>query len=583
MESDPLFVLAGLLAAGVGAQWLASRLHLPSIVLLLATGLLLGPVTGVLAPSALFGDLFGPIVSLSVAIVLFEGGLSLRVSEARKLGWPLIALVLGGLTIAFGLGTLGAHYIGGLSWPVAALLGGILVVTGPTVVKPLLRIARLKQRPAHLLRWEGIVNDPFGALLAVAVLEAVLLQQSSDGVTLAAVADLIARVLGAGLAGGAFGWLLGVALNRAWIADHLVSPMILAGVLVAFAGADALLHEAGLLAVTVMGVVLGNMSTHRIEAIRHFKEDVATLLIGFLFIVLAADLTFDDLQGFTLGTGLFVLAVLFLVRPITVHLSLLGSKVTAGERNLIGWIAPRGVVAAAMGGALAPVLEKAGYADARLVLPVLFGVIILTVVLHGITIGPFARKLGVAGGKGGGVLLVGATTWGIDLARTLGDAGVDVIVVDAAHQAVTQARLRGLEAEWGDPLHEDVLDDLPLERIDLVLAATPDDKYNKLVALALAKNVGRDHVLQVTPTEEAAPHLMGRTPWGEAGSYAALSSRYWGGRRFRTSELTEQYDGEAFRAQNEDALVLFVVSETGVKAVGESDELPVGAKVVWTG
>lgn len=214
-------------------------------------------------------------------------------------------------------------------------------------------------------------------------------------------------------------------------------------------------------------------------------------------------------------------------------------------------------------------------------LPVLFGVIVLTVLLHGVTIGPLARRLGVAGGKGGGVLLVGATTWGIDLARALKEAGASVLVVDAAHQGVTQARLRGLEAEWGDPLHEDVLDDLPLERIDLVLAATPDDKYNKLVALALAKTVGRDHVLQVTPVEDAAPHLMGRTPWGEAGTYAALSKRYWSGRHFKSTALTDAYDGAAFRAQNEGALVLFAVTDAGVKPVGAEAELPAGAQLVY--
>lgn len=582
-----MLLLAGLVTAGVAAMWLAGRLHVPSIVPLLGLGLLLGPVTGVLRPEEVFGDLLDPLVSLAVGIVLFEGGLSLRFVEARKLGWPLLALVVGGLVVSFSLTTFLGMTLAGLSWPTAAVIGAILVVTGPTVVKPMLRQARLQQRPANLLRWEGIVNDPFGALLAVLVIEVVLLRHELQGGSLVMpLATVVGKVGLAGLAGGALGKLLVVALGRGWIHEHLKSPVILSGVLLVFAGSEALFHEAGLLAVTVMGVVMANGSSPSLEAIRHFKETITTLLIALLFLVLSARLSYDDLTAITPGAVALVLAILFVVRPASVWLSLMGSGLPAKEKLLVGWIAPRGIVAAAMAGALTPNLVEAGYPDARVILPAIFGVILLTVLLHGFSVAPLARKLGLASRGRGGVLLVGLTSWSSDLARCLRDAGVDVLCLDENSRSVIQARLAGLEAAVGDVLVESSMDDLPLERFDWMLAATRDDTYNSLASVAMAPTVGTDHVLQLSAGSggaktERSEHLKGRMPWGASGTYGELAARYWGGKRFKSTQLTDEFDGEAFVAKNPGALVLFAVTSAGVKPVGEGGELPDGARVIY--
>lgn len=591
MSHDPLLVLAGLVVAGVLAQWLAGRVGVPSIVLLLATGLLLGPLTGVLVPDALFGSVLDPLVSLAVAVVLFEGGLSLRLSEARKLGWPLLRLVLGGLVVSFVLTTLLGHALAGLSWPVAAVVGAILVVTGPTVIKPMLRQARLAQRPARLLRWEGIVNDPLGALLAVLVLEGVLLHGELQHAGVAApLAAMVGRVVLAGLGGALLGGLLGKALERGAVPEHLKAPVILAGVLLAFAVAEQAFHEAGLLAVTTMGVVLANGSSPSLEAIRQFKETVATVLVAVLFLVLSARIARADLLAFDPGVVLLVLAILFVVRPLTVWTALLGTDVPRAEKLLVGWIAPRGIVAAAMAGALAPRLVAAGYPDARAMVPVVFGVIVLSVALHGFTVAPLARRLGLAGRSGGGVLVLGVSAFSLELCRALKQAGVDVLCVDESWRSVSQARLAGLDTVHGDVLEESTLDELPLERFDWLLAATRDDAYNSLACVALGDLFGRDHVLQLTPraepiegepSEGRGAHLQGRRPWGEPGSFSSLAARTWGGRHVKSTKLSAEYDWDAFRAQNAEAAVLFEIDDARVRPLGRDEEPSPEGRLVW--
>jgi NhaP-type Na+/H+ or K+/H+ antiporter len=583
MTLSPQLQLAGLVAIGVLVQWFSNLVRLPSIVLLLAVGLVLGPISGIIDPNELFGELLGPLVGLSVAMVLFEGGLSLRLSEARKLGAPLWALVFGGLVTSFLITTGLGVFVADLQLPVAAMIGAILVVTGPTVIKPMLRLARLSQRPARLLRWEGIVNDPLGALLAVLVLEVALIGAGEESGPMTSFLVVAGKATGAGLCGGLAGFGLGRALSRGWLAEHLKVPAMVAGVLGAYAISEWMLHESGLLAVTIMGVVLANVEAASLESIRHFKENVATLLVALLFLVISASLSLEDLTAISPGAILLVLAVVFVVRPVSVWLALMGSGIPWREKLLVSWIAPRGIVAAAMAGALAPQLERAGYADARLILPVLFGVIVTTVLLHGLTIRPLARRLDLAGHPGGGLLIVGVSVWSIALARTLRDAGVDVLLTDSDYRATVRARMQGVEAFHGDVLNEDDLDELPSERVSWSLAASPDDHYNALACLSLRNMIGPDHTLQLTPAKdgEAAPHLVGRALWDDRGTFESLSARFWSGRTFRGTQLTETFGPDAFREQHPEAIVLFAVGTKGLVAVSDDDEASAGTRVVF--
>ena len=561
---DPLYLIAGLVAVGVLAQLIASRLHFPALILLLGIGIIAGPVTGWVDPDRSFGELLSPVVSLAVALILFEGGLSLRLNEVRKLGKPLLKLVLGGLVIAFTSTTLLAHYLADFTWATAAVFGAILVVTGPTVVKPMLRQARLERRPALLLKWESIVNDPFGALLAVIVLNVALSGPSDLG-------NHALLILAAASIGLLCGWLLGWALKRGLFPEHLKTPAILGGALAVFAGCEAIYHEAGLLAVTLTGVVLANTRSSSIEEVRRFKEEVATILVAVLFLVLAARMRFSDLQGLTLGTVLLIFAILFVVRPLVSAVGLAGSGLPWQEKLLIGWIAPRGIVAVAMAGTLAPRLDQAGFADAPLLVPVIFGVVIATVLLHGLTIAPLARALGLSGRGGGGLLLIGASNWAIELALVLKAEGIDVVLCDSNYRNTSQARLRGIETVRGNVLNEEVQDELPLERLTWVLAGTGDDNFNALACVALVKLMGREFVLQLRSgqsSNEDDTHLNGRMPFEADVTFGALATRHWNGGRFKCTQLDEQeYDWEEFRENESTALPLFAITSKGLEPI----------------
>ena len=585
-----LYLLVLILAAGVGAQWLAARLHIPGLILLVLTGITLGPVTNVLDPSEMFGDeLLRALISLAVAIILFEGGLSLHLREARHVGNALWRLILGGLILGFGLVMWLGVAVGGLEPPTAAVLGAILVVTGPTVIIPMLRGARLAFRPAALLKWEGIVNDPFGALLAILALQiAQILGAPEKGSLASTVVFFVLQAVAAGVLGAAVGWLLGRALDRGVIREDLKSPVMLAAVLGVYALSEMIAHESGLLAVTTMGMVLANAQTKSLEDIRHFKEQISTLLIAFLFIVLSARLELEDLRALLGWPAVLIALIVFVVRPIVVFASTAGSGLPFNERLLIGWIAPRGVVAAAVAGAFAPRLTEAGY-DAHLLVPIVFGVILATVTLHGLSIRPLARKLGLAVKPGNGILVVGASTWAVDLARALARADAFVAMADTRYRRVTRARQEGLEVHFGDVLSEETALEFPFERISWVLAATADDSYNSLVCVSFAREFGRDRVLQLTPPQgfgsakgkEVKAHMTGNTPWAEDGVYQGIAERFWRGVTFKVTQTSEQFTWEQMRIQNPDATYWFYVHQNKLSVMTEGSEPPLGAKVVY--
>ena len=371
MHEHILFYLAGIIVLGVAAQWLAWRIGLPSILLLLVIGIIAGPVTGWLTPDALFGELLSPVVSLAVALILYEGGLTLKIAELRKVGGVVRNLVTVGALITWVVSGLAAYFILDLGAPLFVLLGAMLVVTGPTVIAPLLRHIRPTGAVGPALKWEGIVIDPIGALLAVLVFEVIQIGATGEATVHVAVAVLKTIVFGGGL-GLAAAAILILVLSRHWIADHLESAASLMLVVATFAAADWLQAESGLLAVTVMGFALANQKRVDIENIVEFKENLRVLLISSLFIVLAARVNLADL-GAVAPRGLLFVAVLVLIaRPLAAFVSTLGSTLSRGERLLLCWMAPRGIVAAAMASVFAMRLEAAGHDGAATLLPITF-------------------------------------------------------------------------------------------------------------------------------------------------------------------------------------------------------------------
>jgi NhaP-type Na+/H+ or K+/H+ antiporter len=512
MENQIPLLVGGAAVAGVCAQWAGWRFRIPAIIPLLIIGALAGPVLGLVKPEAILGRAMRPAIGMVVAIIVFEGGLNLNFRELRSAGSGVIRLVFLALPLNWLFGALAGHFIGHLSWTVAILFGSILVVTGPTVIMPLLRQAKLEPRAAAFLKWEGIVNDPLGACLTLLLLGYLVLlrQEGGDfaalsGLTLrAAVGVVIDAALGVGLPFG-----LRYIFHRDLAPEYLKTPMLLAGALAVYAAGEAIQPETGLVGATLFGMVLANIDVTGLQELRRFKESLTVFLVSGLFILLTANIDPAVLRHLSWPILLTAAAILVLVRPLAIWLATVGAKMTWKERLLVGWIGPRGVVAAAVAGLAGAQLSATGYRDGALILPMVFTVIALTVVLHGLTLGPLARRLGLASGDPPGLLIVGASSWTTGLAEILRDLGVPVLIADPNWQALRPARKLGLQSlriEILSAVGEEVLD---LRGLDYLLAATSDDAYNALVCSRFAPDLGRERVHQLALTADGP--AQGRT------------------------------------------------------------------------
>lgn len=489
-----------ILSAGLVSQWIAWRIHLPAIVVLITAGLVLGPVSGIIELGLSQAELT-ELIGMGVAIILFEGGMDLKLGEIRRVGHGVGRLTILGPPLAWVFGALAAHFVAGLSWPVAWVLGAILVVTGPTVILPLLRQARLNGESTSLLKWEGIVNDPMGVLLAVLTFQYFTLAGSDWSQVLT---GLGAATAAAALLGGVGGWLTGWFFHRGGVPPHLKPPLLMLLVLVAYWASNLVQHEAGLLTVTVMGLVIGNMKLVEREPLRHFKENLTIVLVSVLFIVIPSQLRIDQLELLNWRVAAFVLAILLLVRPLSIFLATLGAPMRGKDKLLLAWIAPRGIVAAATAGIFGPALIAAGYQDAELLLPIVFLIIFVTVLAHGLTLGPLARKLSLAAKEENGLLIVGASPWTQALAKALKDLEVDVVVTDGSYQRLKPIRMDGIKVYHGEILSEHAEHELDDEHLSFLLCATDNHYYNALVCKAQGAQFGHHRTFQLRPHEESA-------------------------------------------------------------------------------
>ncbi len=570
MTEDLVFKVALIGALGIGSQWLAWRFNLPAIVLMSVAGLLAGPVFGILSPTLDFGAFIQPVIALAVAVILFEGGLSLNFRELRGIGRGVRQLVFIGVPIGWALGSLAAHFLAGLSWPVAIFFGGVLVVTGPTVIIPMLRQAKLAQRPAAVLKWEGIINDPIGALLAILVFEYATFT-GTDLTFAGNAAWLTASAALAGAIGYGGGRLMAWSFRRGWVPEFLKAPVILALVLACYEAANTIHAEAGLLAVTAMGITLANSRVHSIEEVRRFKENIAIILVSAVFVVLTATLTRDMLGKVDWRLAAFVATILFVVRPLTVWLSTIGSDMTWREKLLVGWIAPRGIVAVAICGFFGTAFINAGYPDGGELIVLTFAIVFATVVAHGFSIGWLARGLGLATASRPGVLIVGASPWSVELAQTLRELDVPVKLADRSWYHLRDARFGEIPIYYGEILSEATEHRLDLNPYGYLVAVTSNDDYNALVCTDFAPEFGRTNVFQlgIERGDEDDPHgvsftLRGRTLFRSGRTYDDLMKLHDEGWNFQKTRLTEEYALDDYLADRpEGAEMLVVVNTSG--------------------
>ena len=654
--------LAAILVLGVAAQWLAWRLKLPSILLLLLFGFAAGPGaywfgTSVLgqgatapvaeaaksvaaegqspgevghAPELFAGDaadasnaddghggghsgplylnIDGPggligeelllgLVSIAVGLILFEGGLTLNFGEIKSVRRGVLSLVTVGALVTWVIAGLAAYYVLQLNWSIALLLGAILTVTGPTVIGPLLRFIRPTGSVGKVLKWEGIVIDPIGALLAVLVFEAIRaghgvgsvesgIATGSEFALGALKASVIGSVLGLAAAAG-----LVVMLRRFLIPDHLQVPVSLAFAAAAFSGSNYFVHESGLFATTVMGIAMANQKKARIAHIVEFKETLTILLIAMLFIALSARLKLSDLTqlNFLAAAG-FLAILIFIARPAAVFISLIGTKLTWREKLFLSWMAPRGIVAAAVASVFG--LSLRGEVEgAELLVPYIFLTIVVTVAVYGLTATAVARRLGLANPENAGFIVVGATDVARAVAQAIHDEKIEVLVVDLNYNNVQKARLAGLPSMVANILSPQVQERIELSGIGRLIALTPNNEINSLACVHYARHFGRSNVFQVAHHSQRVQQkaqakgesgrkktdvdeeVRGRVAFGHNATIDELDERLALGAKVRKTKLTKEFTFKDWQSRHgRDAVALFVVDEDGSLTVIAADK-----------
>lgn len=488
--------LAGIIILGILAQWFAWKFKIPAILPLILIGLLVGPIaaefinadgTKWIEPiwneehkKGLFpGEGLFYFVSLAISIILFEGGLTLKRSEIRNVGPVITKLITVGAAVTFFGAAVLAHYLFGLSWDLCFLFSGLIIVTGPTVITPILRNIPLKRDVSTVLKWEGILIDPIGALIAVLVFEFISVE-GEVGFTKTALIEFGKIILFGTTFGFTFAHALVFAINKKFIPHYLLNVVSLSVVLLVFIESEIFAHESGLLAVVVMGMVIGNSKLDNIKELLYFKESLSVLLISILFILLAANINYQDLMLlYRWETLALFLAVAFVIRPIAVFISAHGSTLRTNEKMFISWVGPRGIVAAGIASLFGSKLRAGGVEGAEYITPLVFMIVLGTVLLNATTARLFARISGVFLSKSEGILIIGASRVSRLVAQYLIDNGRHVVLVDSNQNNVSEAEKMGIEAHTENIYSETLKDNVEFNDIGYLLALTGNADINR--------------------------------------------------------------------------------------------------------
>ncbi len=508
--------LAGIIILGIIAQWMAWRLKLPAILPLILIGLLVGPIATLYTEDG--AKLIEPIwngekglfpgeglyyfVSLAISIILFEGGLTLKRSEIANVGPVITKLItLGSVVTFFGAGV-AAHYIFGLSWQISFLFSALIIVTGPTVITPILRNIPLKKDVSTVLKWEGILIDPIGALVAVLVFEFISVGEGS-GYTRTALIEFGKILLFGTTFGFTFAHALAFAIKKNLIPHYLMNVVSLSVVLLVFVESDIFAHESGLLAVVVMGMVLGNMNLPNIKELLYFKESLSVLLISILFILLAANINISDLQLLmNWKTAILFALVVFLIRPLGVFLSTQGSNLKLKEKLFIGWVGPRGIVAAGIASLFGSKLLAKGEPGAEYITPLVFMIVLGTVLLNATTARLFAKLVGVFLTKSEGILIIGASKVSRLIASYLKKNKRHVVLIDNNQTNVDKARKLGIEAMTANIYSDSLTDNIELNDMGYLMALTGNSDINKFAIDKFKKQFGENGAFRIVNTDE---------------------------------------------------------------------------------
>ncbi len=514
--------LAGIIILGILAQWVAWKFKIPAILPLILIGLLVGPIAAEFLSAdgtkwiepvwngqkGLFpGDGLYYFVSLAISIILFEGGLTLKRNEIKTVGPVITKLITLGAAITFFGGGFVAYYVFDLTWELSFLFSALIIVTGPTVITPILRNIPLKKDVSAVLKWEGILIDPIGALVAVLVFEFISVG-GGGGFTKTALIEFGKILLFGTTFGFTFAHALAFAINKNLIPHYLLNVVSLSTVLLVYVESDIFAHESGLLAVVVMGMVLGNNKLENIKELLYFKESLSVLLISILFILLAANINMEDMMLlYNWKTAILFLTVILVIRPLAVFLSTMGSNLKTNEKIFISWVGPRGIVAAGIASLFGSKLLKAGVEGAEYITPLVFMIVLGTVLLNATTARVFAKIVGVFLTKSEGILIVGAGKLSVLIGGYLKRNNRHVVLVDSNTNNINNAKELGLEAIKQDIFSEDLTDNIELNDVGYLLCLTGNSNINKFAINKFKDQFGENGSFRlITPEEMNDPN-----------------------------------------------------------------------------
>ncbi len=508
--------LAGIVILGIIAQWFAWRFKIPAILPLILIGLFVGPISTLISEDGtkwiepiwngtegLFpGESLFYFVSLSISIILFEGGLTLKKEEVLNVGPVIGKLITLGSLVTFLGGGIAAHFIFDLNWAISFLFSALIIVTGPTVIGPILRNIPLKKDVSAVLKWEGILIDPIGALVAVLVFEFISVGQGYEYTKDVLIEFGKIVIIGISI-GFTAAYVLYYSIKFKIIPRYLLNVIALAGVLMVFVLSDLFASESGLLAVVVMGMVLGNLKSNELKEILYFKESLSILLISILFILLAANINISDLLLlYKWESILLFVIVVFVLRPMAVFLSTLGSGLQRNEKLFISWVGPRGIVAAGIASLFGLKLVMEGEEGAEYITPLVFMIVLGTVLLNATTARLFAKVVGVFLKSANGIIIIGASNFSRLIATYLKKNGRRVVLIDNNVDHVEKAKSLGLEAIQGNIYSDDLLEDIELNDIGFLLALTGGGAVNEYAIEKFAPIFGERGAFRIISTDE---------------------------------------------------------------------------------
>tara|TARA_B100000700_G_scaffold39310_1_gene39472 strand:- start:4318 stop:6111 length:1794 start_codon:yes stop_codon:yes gene_type:complete len=569
LDNNILLSIASIGVLGIACQWFAWWVRIPSILFLLTVGIIVGPVLNLINPDALFGNLLFPFISLSVAVILFEGSLTLKFEDIRGHGKTVSNLVSTGALITWLIIGYSTYHLLNLPIELAFLFGAIVVVTGPTVIIPMLRTVRPNTKVANVLRWEGIVIDPLGALLAVLVFDFIISGQQNNA--LGMIFLTFGKIIFSGLIiGFVSGWSIGELLRKQYVPQYLRNIFTLISVFAIFVISEMIESESGLLAVTVMGITMANMKDMDIDNILDFKESLSVLLISALFIILAARIELHELIHVGWPAIILLGIIIFVARPISVFTSSIGSDLTVNEKLMVSWIGPRGIIAAAISSLFALRLEDAGYSEAALIVPLTFVIIIGTVVIQSTTARYIADFLKVREPSPTGLLIIGAGNVARAIGKELQSHGFKTLLTDSTWENIRLARMEGLETYFGNPVSEHADRNLNLIGLGKLLAMSGRLNLDTLACLRFKSEFGKKNIYELKTTREKHTedkHIVSTKHRGyelftEDADYGNLAYRLRNQAEIKSTQLSDEFTFEQYLKKYEKGIVpMFAIDD----------------------